>query len=61
MTYKDILDTYGIDDAYVHSLVDIPMNTLRSWRVGSRKCPDYVLKLLDAYLMYYFTHMHIGG
>ena len=52
LNYLTIVNTFGVDDAYLHSALGIPMRTLRSWRMGERTPPEYVLYLIQYFLIH---------
>lgn len=52
LNYVDMLKTFGVDDGYLHSALGIPMRTLYSWRSGDRTPPEYVLTLIQFYIVH---------
>ena len=47
LTIKDIRLMTGLSMQKFGDLYGIPLRTIQHWEGGDRKCPDYVLKLLE--------------
>ncbi len=47
MTFKELRETSGMTRPEFAKYFDIPYRTVQSWELGERKCPDYVLKLIE--------------
>lgn len=50
MTIKELRAKTGLTQAKITKLTGVPMRTWQSWELGERKCPDYVLKLIEYFL-----------
>lgn len=46
MNIKEIREMSGMSRAEFSRVYGIPLRTLENWESGSRKCPDYLTKLL---------------
>lgn len=46
----------GLSQSDFCARYDIPTGTLRDWEQGRRKCPEYVIKLLDFKVEYDIRH-----
>lgn len=46
-TIKEIREYSGLSQAKFSEKYGIPKRSLENWESGSRKCPDYVISLLD--------------
>lgn len=49
MTIKEIRQTTGMNMKEFADYLQIPYRTLQNWENDVRKCPDYLLKLIDYY------------
>ncbi len=47
MTIKELRATTGKSQGDFASWLNIPKHTLQNWEQGVRKCPDYVLSLIQ--------------
>lgn len=47
MKIKEIRKISGLSQAQFSSKYNIPLPTLRHWEQEQRKCPEYVLELLE--------------
>lgn len=47
MTIKEIRASTGLNRVEFSNKYRIPVETLRHWERGDRKCPDYVMELLE--------------
>lgn len=47
MTIREMRDYLGLSRAAFSRIYKIPIRTLENWEAGKRKCPDYVLYLLE--------------
>lgn len=47
---KEIREKYKMTMKQAAELVGIPYRTWQNWEDGSRKCPEYVEKLIEFYL-----------
>lgn len=47
MTIKEIRGLTGISQADFSKKYGIPKRTIESWETGDRKCPEYVIRLLE--------------
>ena len=45
-TIKETRIQYGLTQKQVSDLTGIPKRTIENWEVGSRKCPEYVTKMV---------------
>ena len=46
-TIKEIREYSGLSQAKFSEKYGIPKRSLENWESGSRKCPDYVISLLE--------------
>ena len=46
-TIKEIMEYSGLSQAKFSEKYGIPKRSLENWESGSRKCPDYVISLLE--------------
>ena len=44
--FREILHESGMNLKQFSEYFEIPYRTVQSWKLGERKCPDYVLKLI---------------
>ncbi|MFQ7618330.1 helix-turn-helix domain-containing protein [[Clostridium] scindens] len=47
MTVREMRELLGLSRAAFSRIYKIPVRTLEDWEAGRRKCPDYVLYLLE--------------
>ena len=47
MTIKEMRELLGLTQSQFAQKYDIPKRSIENWEDGQRKCPDYVLKLLE--------------
>lgn len=47
MTVREMRELLGLSRAAFSRIYKIPVRTLEDWEAGRRKCPDYVLHLLE--------------
>jgi transcriptional regulator with XRE-family HTH domain len=47
---------YGLTQTQLSELTGVPMRTIQNWETGSRKCPEYVTKMILAMLEQKFNH-----
>lgn len=52
MTFNEICETFGVDVDFCHTQLGIPVRTLNSWRKGERTPPEYVLYLIQYFLIH---------
>lgn len=50
MTMKEIKKKSGMNYVTLSWVLGIPVRTLTSWCNGERKCPDYVVRLIEYYM-----------
>ncbi len=53
---KSLRKKTGLSQSDFCKCYDIPVATLRDWEQGRRKCPEYVIKLLDFKVEYDIKH-----
>lgn len=46
MTFKELLEAYGLTMAELNRRYDIPRRTMEDWKAGKRNPPDWALTLL---------------
>lgn len=46
-TVKEIRDAYGMTRKQFCEYFGIPYRTVQDWELGHRKCPDYLIKLIE--------------
>jgi putative transcriptional regulator len=47
MTIKEMRTMLGLSQQAFGDKYGIPFRTIQNWEAGRRKCPDYVLNLLE--------------
>lgn len=47
MTIKEIRALTGLSAQKFGDKYHIPLRTIQGWELGERKCPDYVIELLE--------------
>ena len=48
----ELRNRYNLTRADIEKKYDIPQRTLYNWETGLRKCPDYVVNLLERTMTY---------
>lgn len=44
--FKVLYEDYGMTTKEISEYFEIPYRTVQSWKLGNRKCPIYLLKLM---------------
>lgn len=47
MTIKEMRELLGLTQSQFAEKYEIPKRSIENWEGGQRKCPEYVLKLLE--------------
>lgn len=47
MNVKDLRKLAGMTQKQFSEFFNIPMRTLQGWELGERKCPEYLLNLIE--------------
>ena len=47
MTFKELRERSGMTRSQFAEYFEIPYRTVQSWELEERKCPDYLLKLIE--------------
>jgi DNA-binding transcriptional regulator YiaG len=47
MTFKELRQASGMTQKEFAEYFEIPKRTIESWDEGARKCPEYLLKLME--------------
>lgn len=47
MTFKELRERSGMSRQEFVEFFGIPYRTIQSWELGDRKCPEYVLDLME--------------
>lgn len=47
MTFKELRENSGMTRPEFAKHFEIPYRTIQDWELGNRKCPEYVLKLIE--------------
>lgn len=47
MTFKELRLSYGMNLTQISESFEIPYRTLQHWEHETRKCPEYLLKLME--------------
>ena len=47
MTFKELRKQSGMTQKEFSEYFEIPKRTIESWDMGARKCPEYLLKLME--------------
>lgn len=47
MTFKELRERSGMNMTKFAEYFGIPYRTVQNWELGSRKCPDYLLELME--------------
>lgn len=50
--FNSMCEFYNISINELNERFNIPLRTLKAWRYGERKPPDYVLTMLEKLLIY---------
>lgn len=50
MTIREMRILTGLSQQKFGDSLGVPLRTVQSWEAGERKCPDYVIKLIEYYL-----------
>jgi len=44
---KELLKKYGLNMKEASDILHIPYRTIQNWVGGTRKCPNYIIELID--------------
>lgn len=47
MTFKELRQRFGMNQTQIAEYFDIPYFTVQNWDLGRRKCPEYLIKLME--------------
>lgn len=47
LTFKELRQQSGMERTEFAEYFGIPYRTVQSWELGDRKCPEYLLKLME--------------
>ena len=47
MTFKELREQSGMNLKQFSEYFEIPYRTIQNWEGGQRKCPEYLLKLMQ--------------
>ena len=47
VTFKELLQQSGMSRTQFSNYFDIPYRTIQNWELELRKCPEYLLKLMQ--------------
>lgn len=47
MDFKELLEKSGMNMKQFSDYFEIPYRTVQDWKSGARKCPDYLLSLIQ--------------
>lgn len=47
MTIKELREYSGMTRTEFAKYFEIPYRTVQDWELGNRKCPDYLIKLIE--------------
>jgi DNA-binding transcriptional regulator YiaG len=47
MNIKELREKYGMDRPKFAKYFNLPYRTLQNWELDIRKCPDYLLELME--------------
>lgn len=61
MTIKELRASTGMTQTQFGKYLNIPMRTIQNWENGARKCPDYLVALIDFRLRAEFPPTHPCG
>lgn len=50
ITIKDLFEKWDVNRQDVCEALNIPYRTLQNWLTGTRKCPEYIVLLLDEWM-----------
>lgn len=53
ITIKDLFEYWDVTREDVSKGLNIPYRTLQNWLCGYRKCPDYIVLLLDEWMSHH--------
>lgn len=43
---KELMERYGLTIKQISERFQIPYRTVQNWKLGTRECPEYVLKMM---------------
>lgn len=52
MNFKELLEKHNLGMKQFSEYFKIPLRTVQAWNYGERKCPSYVLELIEFRLNY---------
>lgn len=47
LTFKELRQASGMNQTQFSKYFEIPYRTIQDWEHGKRKCPEYLLKLMQ--------------
>ena len=47
MTFKELREKHNMTLTQISEYFEIPYRTIQNWDGGQRKCPEYLLKLME--------------
>ena len=47
MTFKELIETSGMNLKQFSDYFEIPYRTVQNWKLEKRECPEYLLKLMQ--------------
>lgn len=47
MTFKELRERSKMSRSQFAEYFEIPYRTIQNWEIGERKCPEYLLKLME--------------
>lgn len=47
MTFKELREKANMSRSQFAEYFEMPYRTVQSWELGDRRCPDYLLKLVE--------------
>lgn len=50
LTLKDLTQKHNVTIKYISERFGIPYHTIQNWSSGIRRCPSYVLRMIDELL-----------
>lgn len=60
MTIKEIRQKYNLTQRQLSDITGIPKRTIENWDAGERKPPEYMARLIEAYIIEAYIKENTG-
>lgn len=47
LDFSELLLRYNVTQTQISEKFGIPLRTVQHWKAGTRKCPDYIIDMID--------------